>query len=523
MSQHQNEPGKQNLSGSTRAVDLPEPVKNGEAPAQPPRVPSLASNLAWRALANWSSQLVSWAALLVIVRLLNPADFGLVGMAVMLYSFLRYLGACGITQSVIRHRNLSEETLAQLNTMSLIIGVGTFLLGCLAAWPVSWFFKSPRMVPVAIVASLSLIPLGLRGVPEGLVNQQMRLKSLSLFDALRDILSAIITILLAWLGCGYWALVFGNLLPDIARCAMVLHLQRCRFAWPRFSVIREPLVFGMRLLVNGLSWSTYTMLDNVTVGRVLGRAALGLYGMAWTLANVPLEKVVALVTTLIPAYLSRVQTDMAATRRYVWSLTETIALLTFPATIGMALVAGDTIPLVMGVKWTGMVAPLRVLCFYAAFRSLIAMLPRVLSMLGKVRFVMWMDLSLLVTLPLAFWVGSHWGITGIAFGWIFVYPIFGLAEYWKTMKTIQMKVADYIGALRPALDGSIAMAVAVGAIHWLMPLHHHQSFRLVLEIASGAAAYIAAIVLLHRPRVDYFLSIVKRARKPKLETQPSVA
>jgi teichuronic acid exporter len=511
-------------------LEIPKPVvePSGQANANGLSAPdekhtSLAANLAWRALANWSGQFVSWASLLVVVRLLSPADFGLVGMSVVLFWFLKFFGSFGITASVTRHRDLSDEALAQLNTMGVVFGVGSFLLACVFVWPLALFFRNPRLVPVAIVTSLALFPLGLRSVPEGLMNQKMRLKSLSLFDALRDVISAGVTVLLAWMGFHYWALVLGNLVSEIVRCAIVLSVQRYRFAWPRMSTIREPLVFGGRVLVSSFAWSTYNTLDNMTAGRVLGQAALGLYGMAWNLANAPLEKIVSLVTTLIPAYLSRVQTDMAVMRSYVRSLTEAIALATFPATIGMALVARDAVPLVMGHKWNGMIAPLQVLSAYAAFRSIIALLPRVLTTVGQARFVMRVEASGLVIMPLAFWIGSHWGIRGIAFGWVFAYPILALAECWQTLKTIGMKAGEYIGVLRPALDGSVAMMLALTAMHWLPLPRQSPWFYLVSEVGVGAIVYVGTISVFHRGRVEYFLSIVERARKPRLKVSEESA
>ncbi|MGA7401391.1 MAG: lipopolysaccharide biosynthesis protein [Candidatus Sulfotelmatobacter sp.] len=503
-------PSKQTSSGLSSAAPSAKPT-------------SLASNLAWRALTNWSSQLVSWAALLVVVRLLSPADFGLVGMSVVLYLYLKFLGSFGIQATVLRHRDLSEDTLAQLNTMGVMFGVGSFLLACLLAWPVSIFFKTPRMAPVAVVTCIALIPLGLRSVPEGLMNKHMRLKSLSSFDALRDIMSAIVTVTLAWLGFHYWALVLGNLLSEIARCAVILSVQRHRFARPRLATIREPLLFGWRVLVWTFAWSTYSTLDNVTAGRVLGQSSLGLYAMAWNLANVPLEKIVSLVTTLIPAYLSRVQTDMAALRHYLRTLTEVIALAMFPATIGLALVARQAVPLVMGPKWNGMIAPLQVLSAYATFRALVALLPKVLTAVGNAAYVMRVELTGLVFMPIAFWIGSHWGIGGIALGWVFAYPLIAGALYWKTLKTIEMTPGDYIRALRPALDGVAAMALVVVAIQWRLPFSHSRWLGLMLEIMAGAAVYMATVMLLHRERVTYFLSIAKRMKGPKLEAKARLA
>jgi teichuronic acid exporter len=511
-------------------LDSPEGsvAANPPAHAENPPAPSLkhgslASNLAWRALADWSSQIVSWAALLVVVRVLSPADFGLVGMSVVLFWYLKFVGSAGITITVIRNRDLTADTIAQLNTVGVLFGVVAFLLSCLLAWPAALFFKTPRMAPVAVVTCLALIPLGLRSVPEGLLNKNMRLKSLSFFDALRDVTSAVVTVALACLGFHYWALVLGNLLSEVTRCVFVLRLQRHRFAWPHFAQIRAPLIFGWHVVVSSFALSTYSTLDNVTAGRVLGQSALGLYGMAWNLANVPLEKVVSLVTTLIPAYLARVQTDLAALRQYLRSLTEVISLAMFPATTGLALVARDAVPLVMGPKWNGMIAPLQILSVYAAFRSTVALLTKVLNTVGKTRFVMRVELTGLVLMPLAFWIGSHWGIKGIALGWVVGYPIIALAHYWKTLKTIEMRLSELIGALRPALEGTAIMAFAVIALQWKLSSARSHWLRLILEITAGVAVYMVAVTVLHRERVVHFLNIVRRIRKPKLEAQAGIA
>ncbi len=505
------------MDSSKPAVVASEQTTSGDSRIAPPlEGGSLASNLAWRALANWSSQLVSWAALLVVVRLLSPSDFGLVGMSVVLFWYLKFLGGFGITPTVIRNRHLSEEAIAQLNTMGVVFGIGSFLLACLFAYPAALFFKTPRMATVAVVTCIALIPTGIRSVPEGLLNREMRFNLLSLLDALRDVLSAVLTVLLAWLGFHYWALVLGILGSECVRCAMILSARRHRFAWPQMATLREPLTFGWRVLISGFAWSTYNTLDNVTAGRVLGESALGLYGMAWNLANTPLEKIVSLVTTLVPAYLSRVQTDLAALRHYVRALTEMIALATFPVTIGLALVAREAVPLIMGRKWDGMIAPLQVLCVYAAVRSVVALLPKVLTACGNPRFVMRVEVMGLVIMPISFWIGSHWGIEGIAFGWVFGYPIIALAEYWKTMKTIEMGMGDYLKALRPALDGSIAMALVVAGLQHSLPSGLSPWLRLVAEIGGGAATYIATVMLLHHERAMHFLNIAKRIRKPKV-------
>lgn len=394
-----------------------------------------------------------------------------------------------------------------------MLGIGSFGLAATLAFPLAAFFKTPPLVPVVVVTCTGLVPLGLRAVSEGLLNKDMRYRTLSLLDATTSIIGAIATLLMAYFGLGYWSLVLGNLARYTTRSILVVVARPHRFAMPRLSSLRGPLAFGWHVLVSLLASSAYEKLDNVTAGRMLGQAALGVYGMAWNLANVPMEKLTTLVTTTIPTYFASVQTEPAALRRYLRTLTETLALTTFPATIGLALVARDLIPFALGHKWDGVILPLEILSVYVTFRSIVALLGKLLTAVGNPRFVMWDDLAALIILPTGFYVGSHWGTRGIAWGWVAAYPLIALPLYWKTFKTIEMPVREYIRALRPALHGTLAMVGAVSLLKWALVSTAPAWLRLVLEIASGASAYLLTLFLLHRERMATFVRTARNFRR----------
>ena len=473
---------------------------------------SLAHSIAWRAVTNWASQILSWASLLVVVRLLAPADFGIAAMAITFFPYLRYLSEIGIPATVVTFRDMSEDQLAQLNTVGLALGVGCFCIAVLLAHPLAVFFHTPRLAPVAIVACLALIPQGFRTVSEGLLNKDMRFGLLSWFEAIRAIVAAVTTLVLAYAGMGYWALILGNLLATLVRSVLIVGARPYRFAIPHVSAIRKELKFGWHVLVSVAAWTAYERLDNVTAGRVLGQAALGFYATAWNLANVPLEKVTTLVTTVIPTYLAAVQNNPAELRRYLRTLTETVAVATFPATIGLGLVARDLIPVALGQKWSGAVAPMEVLAVYAAFRSIVALLPKVLTAKGNARFVMWNDVFALIILPTAFYLGSRWGIEGIAWGWVVAYPFVAFPLYRKTFRTIGMRPVEYFRGLLPALEATIVMAITVGLVKYSIPAHR-LAIRLLVEIAAGGAAYLSILIGLHRERVTAWVRIFRRGPK----------
>jgi O-antigen/teichoic acid export membrane protein len=255
---------------------------------------------------------------------------------------------------------------------------------------------------------------------------------------------------------------------------------------------------------------------------MLGQTALGLYGNAWELANVPLEKVASLVTTVIPTYLSAVQNDPPALRRYLYGLTEVVALASFPACIGLGLVSREFVPLVLGHKWDGMIPALQVLSYYAAFRAIVAILPKVLTAVGKTHYVMWNDVYTLLMLPIAFYIGSYRGIAGIAWGWVLAYPLVVFPLYRKTFHTIGASAGDYFRALSPSLTGTVAMIPAVESVKLSFVRGQPLIMRLVLEVLAGALAYIFAVCLLHRERVRIVIRLAKNLIPSKTPApQPS--
>jgi teichuronic acid exporter len=476
---------------------------------------SFARSLAWRAAGDWSSQIFSWLSLVVIVRLLTPADFGIAAMAVILFPYLRYISELGIPRTIVTFRDLTDDELAQLNTVAVLLGLVCFVLASLLAKPVAIFFETPGLTLVVIVTCTALLPLAARAVPEGLLAKEMRFRLLSGFEAINAIVAAIVTLGLALLGLGYWALVLGNLVATLVRTALIVRARPFRFAMPRLKTIREQLLFGWHSSVSVVALNSYQRLDNVTAGRVLGQSALGFYAMAWNLANVPLEKVTSLVTTVAPTYLAAVQKEPAELRRYVRTLTEALALATFPATIGLGLVAREVVPLVFGHKWDGMIVPLEVLSIYAAFRSIVALLSKVLTAVGNARFVMWNDLAALVILPVAFYIGSHWGTEGIAWGWVVAYPFVAIPLYRKTFSTIGMRAREYFRAVRPAFDGSLAMVMVVGVLKWILPSRQPLLLRLICEVTAGSLIYAAVVLIFHRDRALNFVRMAKSFRRSK--------
>jgi PST family polysaccharide transporter len=478
------------------------------APAHSER--SMFQGIAWTGGAKWASQIATWASTVLVARALSPGDYGLVGMATVFLGLVAMLGEFGLGAAVVNDRALGARQVRQLNTLSVALGVVCLGAGVAASGRLAGFFAAPALAPVVVALSVGFAVSGFRTVPLALMQRDLRFRRLALVDAGQALLVAGATVAMALGGLGYWSLVFSNLLGTAISTAVVLAQRPCGFAWPRRVEVGAALTFSWRILVSRLAWYTYSNADSLVVGRVLGQAVLGSYGLAWTLANLPIDKVSAMVIRVTPAYFAAVAGDRATLRRYFLTLTEALAMATVPATVGLALVADDFVRVVLGERWEAAAVPLRLLALYAAFRSVVPLVPQVLNAVGDARFAMWMGVASALVLPPAFYVGTRWGAAGVAWTWVVAYPLLTAPLYARLFRALGMPARDYARALWPAATGSVGMALAVASAQHLLAAHPAPA-RLAAAVAAGGAAYLVMMATVHRPRVRAMRDVLRPA------------
>jgi O-antigen/teichoic acid export membrane protein len=465
---------------------------------------SLVQGVAWTGAAKWASQVLAWASTLVVARILTPDDYGLVSMATVYLGVLTLVSEFGLGSAVVTLRDLTEEQIAQLNGLSVCLGMVGFAISCAVAVPLGRFFGSPGLPRVIVVMSIGFIATSFQSIPSSLLQKELRFRLLSVIEAIRCVALSGAMVLFALLGLRYWTLVFGALLSSIMGTLLTLAKRRHRLAWPCPSSLKHAIRFSRQVLVGRLAWYGYSNADFVVAGRMLGQAALGTYTVAWNLANAPLEKITSLVGSVTPAYYSAVQEDRGALRRYLLKPTEAISLIMFPVMVGMAFVSRDAVLSVLGQKWQGAIAPLQLLALYACVRSIMPLIAQVLMVTGDSGFVMWNGIISAVALPIAFLIGSHWGPQGIAAAWVVAYPINAVPLYLQASRRISLSKAEFWRALSPATHGTLLMALVLSVVRLLLSGHFAMVTRLVIQVLSGAIAYVAVVLLFHRDRLAVF-------------------
>jgi teichuronic acid exporter len=139
----------------------------------------------------------------------------------------------------------------------------------------------------------------------------------------------------------------------------------------------------------------------------------------------------------------------------------------------------------------------------------------VLNTLGEERFGVSLVLLNLVVLPPAFYIGSGWGVTGIAAAWLIVYPVLTVPLFLKVGMKLEMSVWSYVRAVAPPLVASVIMAAGVAGTQHLLGSGMAAALRLLIQVVTGAVLYLAALVILYPDRIREYRELYVRFRTAK--------
>ena len=473
---------------------------------------SLLRGIAWTGGVKWASQLLSWVSTIVVARLLTPEDYGLVAMATAFLGLVALVNEFGLGSAIVMLPELHKEQIAQLNSLAVLLGIAGFAVVCLAAVPLGTFYGSPDLPLVVVILGVGFIIGAFRSVPCALLERTLQFKKLAFLEGGQSIVGATLTVALALGGAGYWSLILGNLASSIVVTLVVVTIAWNPFLPPNIRSLANVLRFSWHVFTTRVSWYIASNSDVFVAGRVLGQAGLGVYTFSATLANVPLEKITGMVNRVAPAFYSAAQADHEVLRRYLLNLTEGLALITIPAAWGLMLVADDFVQFVLGEKWSLVAAPLRVLAAYAALRSITTLISPLFFLTGGSRLAMWNGVLAVAFFPIGFYIGSGWGIVGVAVAWMVVHPLNLIPMYWYVLPKIGLSFWQYVRVLWPAFSGTVVMTIAVYAVRMTMPPGSSLITRFLVEIVGGGMAYLLAILILHRGRLTRFIDLLRNAR-----------
>src|ERR1700733_12006576 len=362
--------------------------------------------------ADFTMRLVS---LMVLARLLNPKDFGLVGMVTAFTGVLILFRDFGLSAAAIPRPGVAEEQLSTLFWINVAVGAGLVLLILAMAPFIAIFYHEPRLLKVTAALSGSFL-FNAAGIQHGaLLQRQMRFTTLAVISTISLVVSTAIAIGGAMAGYGFWSLVAMTLTTPIINTLGFWLTTAWVPGRPRRRVgMRSMMHFGGTVTLNGLVVYIASNFEKVLLGRFWGADALGIYGRAYQLINIPTGNLNAAAGEVAFSALSRLQDDPSRLKSYFLKGYSVVLAMTMPMTVACALFADDLIFVFLGPKWKDAAPIFR----YLAPTILVFAVGNPLSLLvmalGLVRRALKIGLVIAPVLILAYVVGLPYGPKGVA-------------------------------------------------------------------------------------------------------------
>jgi len=446
-------------------------------------------------------QLVKQTSLLIIfvilARILDPSDFGLVGMILVFTGFAKLIGDLGLGAGLIQKTHLKESHLNTIFTANIITGIFLCVLFWTCAGAISKFYSEPRLTLLIKVISFSFIIESTKVIQKSLLERQMNFKKLIIIEIISEIFSGVLVIILALSGWGVWSLIAQHLFPAFISAIFLWIFSSWRptklFDLSAYNDLKK---FSLNLLgFNVFNYATRNV-DNLLVGKYLGSTALGIYIWGYRIMLFPIYQMSGIITRVMFPVFSTIQDDKDRIKNIYFRATRLIALITFPTMIGIYVLAKPFVLVVLGEKWAAVIPILKILCIAGIRQSVGTTVSWIYTSQGRTDLQLkWNGIVSSIISIVAFAIGLQWGIIGVATAYVLSgYLILWYPTWQIPLRLINISFFEMLHNLSSIFFTAVLMGLSVWIIQFLLPEHYMPWKRLVISTIFGGLVYWRMVI-----------------------------
>lgn len=464
------------------------------------------------------SKIISLGTTLVLARLLSPADYGVMALAMIVIGFVGFFNEVGIGAAIVQK---AELTVTEVNGCFVIaILLGLLLTGgtIFGSYFAAVFFKAPQLQTMIATLSMAFVLGSLNTVPLAFLRKNMQFKGIAALNILEVITVTVVSLPLAIAGWGAWSMVWGFLAANATKTIGSYLLSSWRFN-SNYSVreAKTLLTYGLNVTLSRVFWYFYTNIDKVIIGKILNVRAVGVYDMAMSLATLPSSQITSIVTNVASPLFARLQHDLPEISSTILKLTRGIAYITYPVLIGMLVCSHEFIIVILGDKWLDMLVPFGALCIVGLLRSVDPLLSQVLISTGHATKLSAYTAMCGVAMAGSVLVGGLLdGLRGVSLVWLTIYPILTLKLLSDISSITGLSMWSYYKNLGPVLMATFFMGIVIfGVRTGMLYVTGYAPFILIAEIVTGMLAYVGWMIFMNPKSIREIEQVLRDVGVPQ--------
>ncbi|WP_456323241.1 lipopolysaccharide biosynthesis protein [Hydrogenimonas sp.] len=357
----------------------------------------------------------------ILARLLEPSEFGLVAMVMVIIGIAFIFSDVGLGSALIQRRRILPIHYSSVFYFNIFIGsILTIIIFLASPW-IGEFYKNEAIIPLAKAMSLLFLINSFSSVQNNKLRKELNYAALAKANVGAAVSSGSIGIALALCGAGVWSLAMQALSRGIIYNILIWNASK----WiPNltFSIkaLKQLWGFGFRMFLSGLLEIIYSRMDIIIIGKLFSPATLGFFDQAKRLNELIVQYTSGSIMAVLFPVLSKIQHDLSKFQKVSIKALSILSFLVFYTIGALYVVSHDLIILLLTEKWLPSIAYFKIILLGAFAYPLSALLVNILSSRGNSKKFLELEIYKKIIQTINFYIGFLYGINGYLYGLVVV-------------------------------------------------------------------------------------------------------
>jgi teichuronic acid exporter len=453
------------------------------------------SGMIWTYFQQFGSQLISFGVSIVLARLIMPEEFGLIGMIAIFMGLGTALFQGGLTSSLIRTKELTEDdysTVFFFNLAGSFVIYGVLFLA--APW-ISEFYKQPTLVNITRVYGLTYILSAFGTVQNTILTKELKFKKQAIISLPALVISSSIGLVMAYFNYGVWSLVVSALVNTLV-ISILLWISSDWYPKRIFSVekFQQHFHYGYKLTLSSILDIIFTNIYQIVIGRYYSPALVGYYTRANSLMMLPVGNVSGALNRVIFPLFSKVQDDIPRFRNAYKQIMQMVLFIITPIIVLMALLAKPLIILLFTDKWIAVVPIFQIICFTGVLYPIHKYNLLVLQVKGRSDLFLKLEVIKKVALSVILIVSFFYGFYALLWGQLLFSIVALLINTHYAGRMLEYTMMQQLKDIAPVFAFAMIMGVVTYFVANALKDYNNITQLLVAGLSGGIIYLIVAHV-----------------------------
>lgn len=468
---------------------------------------SIVTNFIWRFAERCGAQLVTFIVSIVLARILLPEDYGTIALITVFTTILQVFVDSGLGTALIQKKDADETDFSSVFYFNFIVCIVLYIGLFMAAPMIAQFYNNETLTPVIRIIGLTIVVSGVKGIQQAYVSRNLLFKRFFFSTIGGTIFSAVVGIVLAYAGCGVWALALQQLTNTLVDTIILWLTVRWRpqkkFSWTR---LKELLGFGWKLLVSSLLDTVYNNLRNLIIGKMYTSADLAYYNQGDKFPKIIVTNINTSIDSVLLPTMSKSQDSSDKVKSMTRRAIKTSTYIMAPLMLGLAFCAKTIVSLILTDKWLPCVPYLQIFCITYMFWPIHTANLNAINAMGRSDLFLKLEIAKKSIGMILLITTMRFGVMAMAYSLLVSTVTSMLINSWPNKGLLGYSFKEQIVDILPGIFIAVFMG---GIISTIRLLGLSDIVTILIQVPLGAFIYIILSYILKIESFEYILSMVK--------------